>query len=393
MKNIKKLLFCIIIISLLVIPKSQMKNVNAAGTAGWTGYFGQSEDPELYDFAKGSLENVTASGFTAKIESPGWIGCWGGQAYKNININKDYTYNISFDIQSSKVLKFVYVKIADGENVADSFWVKCPAWNETVKINRFFTAKNNARVITFGLGGDAGDRAGWDPDGEYRYEVFDSQNFGIKHQQLAEYDCFGDFSSLTDITVSNFKIQQAPRPIAKDDVKATAFGNQVALEWKDQAKGQKYNVYLDGQKIASSLSGKSYIINNVPYGLHKVSVSTVVNGKESSRTTVIVTVNGKGKIINTKAIKLKKIKAKKRALVIKWKRRKDVTGYQIQYSLKKNFKKKAKKIKIVKATTSKKTIKGLKSKKKYYVRIRSFINSYGKSYYSKWSKKKAKKTK
>jgi len=391
MKNIKKLLFCIIIISLLVIPKSQMKNVNAADGEHWTSYF--SADEDWWEGASGSMTVNTPTSFTAAMSVVGWGGCWGGLVYKSVNIKKDYTYNISFDIQSSKVLKFVYVKIADGENVADSFWVKCPGWNQTVRVDRYFTAKSDANRITFGIGGEPGDRAGMDADGEYRYEVFDSQNFGIKHQQLAEYDCFGDFSSLTDITVSNFKLQQAPKPIPKDDVKATAFGNQVALEWKDQVKGQKYNVYLDGQKIASSLSGKSYIINNVPYGLHKVSVSTVSNGKESSRTTIIVKVNGKGKIINTKTIKLKKLKAKKRALVIKWKRRKDVTGYQIQYSLKKNFKKKAKKIKIVKATTSKKTIKGLKSKKKYYVRIRSFINSYGKSYYSKWSKKKAKKTK
>ena len=75
-----------------------------------------------------------------------------------------------------------------------------------------------------------------------------------------------------------------------------------------------------------------------------------------------------------------------------WKKVSGVNGYQIQYSTSSKFKK-AKKITIKKAKITSKTIKKLKAKKKYYVRIRTYITVNGKRKYSIWSKKKSKKTK
>ena len=63
----------------------------------------------------------------------------------------------------------------------------------------------------------------------------------------------------------------------------------------------------------------------------------------------------------------------------------------MQYSLKKNFKakdKSTKTIRIKKAKTAKTTIKDLKLKKTYYVRIRAYKVKNGKTYYSAWSKAK-----
>ncbi len=85
---------------------------------------------------------------------------------------------------------------------------------------------------------------------------------------------------------------------------------------------------------------------------------------------------------------------KKKAVVLKWRRQQYVTGYQIQYSTSKKFAaKKTKIVSVKKATTTKRTIKKLKSKKKYYIRIRSYKVLNGKTYYSSWSKSKAVKTK
>lgn len=64
-------------------------------------------------------------------------------------------------------------------------------------------------------------------------------------------------------------------------------------------------------------------------------------------------------------------------------------GYQIQYSLKKNFNN-AKKIRK-KSTNI--TIKKLKKNKKYYVRVRVYGKVNGKTYYGKWSARKSIKTK
>ena len=77
---------------------------------------------------------------------------------------------------------------------------------------------------------------------------------------------------------------------------------------------------------------------------------------------------------------------------IKWKKNTKVTGYQIQYSLNKKFKKGKKfntKKKLVKGgKLSKKLVKKLKSKKTYYVRIRAYVVVNGKKKFGAWSNKK-----
>lgn len=89
---------------------------------------------------------------------------------------------------------------------------------------------------------------------------------------------------------------------------------------------------------------------------------------------------------------IKKIKARKKTLILSWKKISGVKGYIIQYSTKKNFKK-AKSIKIKKASKSSVKIKKLKRKKKYYIRIRAYKIVNGKMLKSKWSKTRSMKTK
>ena len=92
---------------------------------------------------------------------------------------------------------------------------------------------------------------------------------------------------------------------------------------------------------------------------------------------------------NVKKLKLKRMK---KAFKAKWTRQRDqVTGYQIQYSLKSNFKDaKTKTIKKNKINYVK--IRKLKRKKKYYVRIRTYKKIGTARYYSFWSKKLSIKT-
>ena len=82
------------------------------------------------------------------------------------------------------------------------------------------------------------------------------------------------------------------------------------------------------------------------------------------------------------------VKAKSEAFTIKWKKKTNIAGYQIQYSTNSKFKKGNKSIKIKNAKTVSKKITKLKASKKYYVRIRTYK---GKKY-SKWSKVKSIKT-
>lgn len=89
---------------------------------------------------------------------------------------------------------------------------------------------------------------------------------------------------------------------------------------------------------------------------------------------------------------IKKVTAKKKSLKVTWKVSSGVTGYRLQYSLKKNFKK-AKTVAIKKASTHTKTIKKLKKKKKYYIRLKSYKIVGGTIHLSGWSKTASKKTK
>ena len=93
------------------------------------------------------------------------------------------------------------------------------------------------------------------------------------------------------------------------------------------------------------------------------------------------------------AIRLGKLKAKKKALVIRWKKGKGINGYEIQLSMNKKFKKKNKKIVVKQKKRTKITAKKLKAGKTYFVRIRSYKIDAGKKVYSKWSKVKKTKIK
>ena len=86
--------------------------------------------------------------------------------------------------------------------------------------------------------------------------------------------------------------------------------------------------------------------------------------------------------------KITSLKGQDATITIKWKKKSNITGYQIQYSTNSKFKKGNKSIKIKNAKTISKKITKLKAAKKYYVRIRTYK---GKKY-SKWSKVKSIKT-
>lgn len=95
-----------------------------------------------------------------------------------------------------------------------------------------------------------------------------------------------------------------------------------------------------------------------------------------------------------KGTKITSLKAAKKKVVVKWKKQtKKTKGYQLQYSTDKKFKigVKAKTINGNKKTSI--TLKGLKSKKTYYVRIRTWQKTSTGKAYSTWSKVKKVKVK
>lgn len=98
-------------------------------------------------------------------------------------------------------------------------------------------------------------------------------------------------------------------------------------------------------------------------------------------------------VAKPKSAKFKKVKAARKAIAVEWKKVSGVKGYQIQVATDKKFKKNKKTVTVKKQKTTKVTIKKLKAKKKYYVRMRTYKTVKGKKVYSSWSKVKTVKTK
>ena len=131
-----------------------------------------------------------------------------------------------------------------------------------------------------------------------------------------------------------------------------------------------------------------------PYDLPEINLSSggKNNGTDNNENKQVVTAKPKPaavKKVTVKATTLKKLKKGKGALTVIWNKKSGVSGYQIQYSTNAKFKKDQKTVTVKGAKKNKKVIKGIKNKKKYYVRIRTYKTVNKKNYYSKWSKAKS----
>ncbi len=96
-------------------------------------------------------------------------------------------------------------------------------------------------------------------------------------------------------------------------------------------------------------------------------------------------------------LKAAKVSSGKKKVTIKWKKlkekkRKKLSGIEIQCSTDKSFSNNVKTVRA-KANASSKKIKGLKAKKKYFFRLRTYRKTGGETIYGKWSKIKRVRTK
>ena len=98
-------------------------------------------------------------------------------------------------------------------------------------------------------------------------------------------------------------------------------------------------------------------------------------------------------VAKPKSVSPKTVKSAKKAVSVEWKKVGGVSGYEIQLATDKKFKKNKKTVTVKKQKTTKTTVKKLKAKKKYYVRVRTYKIVNGKKVYSSWSKVKSVKTK
>lgn len=151
----------------------------------------------------------------------------------------------------------------------------------------------------------------------------------------------------------------------------------------------------NGKKKTTTVTVTDRLGNIIPATEYRVSYKSNTNPGTATVTVTFTNVNYCGSMKTSFTIVPKKLSIsalkspKKKQLKVTWKKDKTISGYQVQYSTSSKFSKsKTKTVNVSKKSTSK-TVSKLKSKKKYYVRIRSYKTSQGKKLYGSWSKVKS----
>ena len=155
---------------------------------------------------------------------------------------------------------------------------------------------------------------------------------------------------------------------------------QTSSKWKTTDNHFKITTDFNGEKLKS---GESYTYGVIAYsaktGNTVVSAPvtvTVRNTVKSSKTSITGLSSSKGKV------------------TVSWKQVTSCDGYQLQYSTDKKFSSKATRtIKISGGNKLKTTVKSLKKGKKYYIRVRAWKKTEGKTLYASWSTVKGMKCK
>ena len=178
----------------------------------------------------------------------------------------------------------------------------------------------------------------------------------------------------------NFRVQL--RSLAKNGTKVSGVKNKT---YSGKSQTQKVSVKNSLMTLNSGSEYKVSYSGNKSVGTAKIKIT----GTGNYNGTITKTFK-----INPKGTSLKSVKKGKKSFKATWKKSSKTwtTGYQVQYSTSKKFKK-AKTTTVKSYKKTKVTVKKLKKRKTYYVHMRTYKTVKGKKYYSGWSKVKKVKTK
>jgi len=174
-------------------------------------------------------------------------------------------------------------------------------------------------------------------------------------------------------------IPEKPKKLSCTSIYKKKYGDKDFYIKVKNASG-KITYSSNNKKVATVNSSGKVTIKGCGYA--KITVKAK-NGKVTSK---IYVAPKKATVSSIKS-------TKKKQMVVKWKKDTKADGYRIEYSTDKAFKKSVKSVNVKKNATTFTTIKNLKSKKKYYVRIRAYKNINGKKYYGTYSTVKSVKIK
>lgn len=220
------------------------------------------------------------------------------------------------------------------------------------------------------------------------------QNFGFRSSGAAATTAANGARtvavSIDDANITQKSLKASSTAISVTVGKSASLPKlNLALSVRDRWPSSALSLAASNPKWVSSNASVAAISGGKVVG-KKVGTATLTATANGMKATVKVTVA-------PLATSLSSVKGAKKSLKIKWKKQtKNVTGYEIWCSTSKKFTKKTTVKKTVKgAKTTSFTVKKLKAKKTYYVKVRTYYKdkATGKTLYSSWSKVKKAKTK
>ena len=152
--------------------------------------------------------------------------------------------------------------------------------------------------------------------------------------------------------------------------------NRTSYTYTGKIIRPSVTVTVNGKKIGAS-AYKLYYKNNKNSGIGTVQVRGTGKYSRINKTLTF-------KILPPKTL-LTGLKKVNRSFTASWKKNIQATGYQIQYATDSRFTKERKTVTVGKQSATRYKISGLKNKKTYYVRIRSYKRVGKKVLYSSWS--------
>ncbi len=296
------------------------------------------------------------------------------------NIGGNSKKNVTFEVEA----------LEEGEHELRLFFISATARNLYVKVNDGEPIELSSMVAVAG-------------DGNAVAAKSINVNLEAGSNTICLYNDKASAPGIDRIAVSKADLSMSEVTLSKEEYEYSGERNTPAVtvvrNGVTLTDGEDYQVYYSNCKQAGTATvtvvgigeyagkvQKTYTIKKAPEPPQVTPAPQDPSGNGTQATTAPSAPTTAPKAAVKKPAKVKGVTAKskkKKTMTISFKKLKNVSSYQISYSMNKKWKK-AKTI-AVKKSVSKKVIKKLKSKKLYYVRVRALRKSGSKKVYGAWS--------
>jgi hypothetical protein len=220
---------------------------------------------------------------------------------------------------------------------------------------------------------------------------------GVRLTEGVDYLLSGDLSAVNagsyTVTVTglgdyagtvakSYTVGKCAAKITAASVTKSYSPNSLRFQLGAKTSGDGALTYQSGNTKVAKVS-KAGKVTLTGVGKTTVTITAAATGNYKKATKKITVTVKKPAVKAPSISKLTNGKGKK--LTVKWKKVSGVTGYEVQYSRDKKFKKGVKKVTVKKAGTTSATVKKLTKKKTYHVRVRAYLTVNKSTFRSEWS--------